>query len=64
MAHGLTSAIIQTVTNCVTILCRTILRKKCGTFARDVAASLLPRRSALGKSWDDDAVFQGAGWVN
>ena len=41
-----------------------ILRKKCGTFARDVAASLLPRRSALGKSWDDDAVFQGAGWVN
>ncbi|RSB29402.1 hypothetical protein EGK68_16415 [Enterobacter cloacae] len=64
MAHGLTSAIIQTVTNCVTILCRAILRKKCGTFARDVAASLLLRHRASGALWDEDAVFQGAGWVN
>ncbi|EFC54468.1 hypothetical protein ENTCAN_08730 [Enterobacter cancerogenus ATCC 35316] len=40
MAHGLTSAIIQTVTNSMTILCRAILQKKCGTFARDIAASL------------------------
>jgi hypothetical protein len=48
----------------VTILSKAILRKKCGTFARDVAASLLPRQKDLGAFWDDDAVFQGAGWVN
>ena len=37
---------------------------KCGTFARVVAVSPTEDVESSSDAWDDDAVFQGAGWVN
>ena len=36
---------------------------KCGTFARVVAVSPTEDVESSSDAWDDDAVFQGAGWV-
>ncbi|ASO89315.1 hypothetical protein AD01_1954 [Escherichia coli 2-427-07_S4_C2] len=37
---------------------------KCGTFARVVAVSPTEDVESSSDAWDEDAVFQGAGWVN
>ncbi|AXM03668.1 TPA: hypothetical protein HNC63_13895 [Escherichia fergusonii] len=59
--------IIQTVTN-NEIMFRTpwvyVTMDKCGTFARVVAAFQPQCIAFVGQIWDENAVFQGAGWVN
>ena len=58
--------IIQTVTNNV-MFCTPrvyVTMDKCGTFARVIAVSPTEDVESSSDAWDDDAVFQGAGWVN
>ena len=59
--------IIQTVTNNEIMFCTPrvyVTMDKCGTFARVVAVSPTEDVESSSDAWDDDAVFQGAGWVN
>ncbi|EFN9618539.1 hypothetical protein D3K92_19425 [Escherichia coli] len=59
--------IIQTVTNNEIMFCTPLVyvtMDKCGTFARVVAVSPTEDVESSSDAWDDDAVFQGAGWVN
>ncbi len=59
--------IIQTVTNNEIMFCTPwvyVTMDKCGTFARVVAVSPTEDVELSSDAWDDDAVFQGAGWVN
>ena len=59
--------IIQSVTNNEIMFCTPwvyVTMDKCGTFARVVAVSPTEDVESSSDAWDDDAVFQGAGWVN
>ncbi|TGC16284.1 hypothetical protein CQJ28_14030 [Escherichia sp. E2562] len=60
-------SIIQTVTNNEIMFCAPwvyVTVDKCGTFARVVAVSPTEDAESSSDAWDEDAVFQGAGWVN
>jgi hypothetical protein len=41
-----------------------VIKGNCGTFARVVAAFPPANVVSFAEVWEDDAVFQGAGWVN
>ncbi len=59
--------IIQSVTNNEIMFCTPwvyVTIDKCGTFARVVAVSPTEDVESSSDAWDEDAVFQGAGWVN